>query len=91
MAKSDCIFHRAPGDSVDYAYGVTDIRWSYSAELRDTGTVSRLLYFLDPMFVDISSQYGFMLPKTLIRPTAEEISAGILHLAKFIYVLEIAD
>ncbi|OWZ61487.1 hypothetical protein AYX14_06322 [Cryptococcus neoformans] len=65
--------YRAPGDSVDYAYGVTDIRWSYSAELRDTGT------------------YGFMLPKTLIRPTAEEISAGILQLAKFIYVLEIAD
>ncbi|KJE00765.1 carboxypeptidase A4 [Cryptococcus gattii NT-10] len=65
--------YRAPGDSVDYAYGVTDVRWSYSAELRDTGT------------------YGFMLPKTLIRPTAEEISAGILHLAKFIYVLEIAD
>lgn len=91
MTKSDCIFDRAPGDSVDYAYGVTDIRWSYSAELRDTGTVSGLFHFLNPTSVDKSNQYGFMLPKTLIRPTAEEISAGILHLAKFIYVLEIAD
>lgn len=33
-------FHRAPGDAIDFAYGVTDVRWSYSAELRDTGTVS---------------------------------------------------
>ncbi|WVQ75021.1 hypothetical protein IAR50_004630 [Cryptococcus sp. DSM 104548] len=65
--------YRQPGDSVDYTYGVADIRWSYSAELRDTGT------------------YGFMLPKDLIRPTAEEISAGLLHLAKFIYLMEIAD
>ncbi|ODN78617.1 hypothetical protein L202_04216 [Cryptococcus amylolentus CBS 6039] len=65
--------YRQPGDSVDYSYGVADIRWSYSAELRDTGT------------------YGFMLPKDLIRPTAEEISAGILHLAKFIYLMEVAD
>lgn len=30
----------APGDAIDYSYGVTDIPWSYSAELRDTGTVS---------------------------------------------------
>ena len=31
---------RAPGDAIDYAYGITDVKWSYSAELRDTGTVS---------------------------------------------------
>lgn len=31
--------YRAPGDAIDYAYGIADIRWSYSAELRDTGTV----------------------------------------------------
>jgi extracellular matrix protein 14 len=31
---------RAPGDAIDFAYGITDVRWSYSAELRDTGTVS---------------------------------------------------
>jgi len=31
---------RAPGDAIDFAYGVADVRWSYSAELRDTGTVS---------------------------------------------------
>ena len=30
----------AAGDAIDYAYGEADIRWSYSAELRDTGTVS---------------------------------------------------
>jgi hypothetical protein len=28
------------GDSIDYAYGSAKIRWSYSVELRDTGTVS---------------------------------------------------
>lgn len=32
--------YRAPGDAIDFAYGVVDARWSYSAELRDTGTVS---------------------------------------------------
>ena len=31
---------RAPGDAIDYAYGTADVRWSFSAELRDTGTVS---------------------------------------------------
>ncbi|KAL7425007.1 hypothetical protein Q5752_000694 [Cryptotrichosporon argae] len=34
---------RAPGDAIDYAYGARDIRWSYSAELRDTGTYGFLL------------------------------------------------
>ncbi|WVF68441.1 hypothetical protein IAT40_003207 [Kwoniella sp. CBS 6097] len=63
--------YRAPGDAIDFTYGVTDIRWSYSAELRDTGT------------------YGFMLPPSLIRPTADEVTAGLLYLAKFIYVLEV--
>ena len=32
--------YRAPGDAIDFVYGVTDVRWTYSAELRDTGTVS---------------------------------------------------
>ncbi|WWC92737.1 uncharacterized protein L201_007696 [Kwoniella dendrophila CBS 6074] len=63
--------YRAPGDAIDYTYGVTDVRWSYSAELRDTGT------------------YGFMLPPKLIRPTADEITAGLMYLAKFIYALEV--
>ncbi|WWC95761.1 hypothetical protein V866_002627 [Kwoniella sp. B9012] len=63
--------YRAPGDAIDYSYGVTDVRWSYSAELRDTGT------------------YGFMLPPKLIRPTADEITAGLMYLAKFIYALEV--
>ncbi|WVR08121.1 hypothetical protein IAU60_005167 [Kwoniella sp. DSM 27419] len=63
--------YRAPGDAIDFAYGVTDIRWSYSAELRDTGT------------------YGFMLPPKLIRPTADEITAGLHYLAKFMYVQEV--
>ncbi|EIW71628.1 hypothetical protein TREMEDRAFT_27190 [Tremella mesenterica DSM 1558] len=62
---------RAPGDSIDYVYGVTDVRWTYSAELRDTGT------------------YGFMLPPDLIRPTAEELTSGLIFLAKFIYKSEI--
>lgn len=64
--------YRAPGDAIDFAYGVADVRWSYSAELRDTGT------------------YGFMLPPHLIRPTADEVSAGLLYLAKFIYNAEVA-
>jgi extracellular matrix protein 14 len=34
------LMYRAPGDAIDFAYGVADVRWSYSAELRDTGTVS---------------------------------------------------
>ena len=34
------LMSRAPGDAIDFAYGVADVRWSYSAELRDTGTVS---------------------------------------------------
>nr|XP_018260376.1 uncharacterized protein I303_07294 [Kwoniella dejecticola CBS 10117]OBR82534.1 hypothetical protein I303_07294 [Kwoniella dejecticola CBS 10117] len=63
--------YRAPGDAIDYTYGVTDVRWSYSAELRDTGT------------------YGFMLPPKLIRPTADEVTAGLMYLAKFIYALEV--
>ena len=32
--------YRAPGDAIDFAYGATDVRWSFSAELRDTGLVS---------------------------------------------------
>jgi extracellular matrix protein 14 len=35
-------------------------------------------------------QYGFMLPPHLIRPTADEVSAGLLYLAKFIYNAEVA-
>jgi len=38
--KSFWLMYRAPGDAIDFAYGVADVRWSYSAELRDTGTVS---------------------------------------------------
>jgi extracellular matrix protein 14 len=34
---------RMSGDSIDYAYGSAKIRWSYSVELRDTGTVSDAL------------------------------------------------
>jgi extracellular matrix protein 14 len=36
------LVYRAAGDSIDYAYGDQGIRWAYSAELRDTGTVSGL-------------------------------------------------
>ncbi|ORX37846.1 hypothetical protein BD324DRAFT_623520 [Kockovaella imperatae] len=64
--------YRAPGDSIDFAYGTTDVRWSFSTELRDTGV------------------YGFLLPASYIRPTGEEISAGLTFLAKFIYTTEIA-
>jgi hypothetical protein len=35
------LVYRAAGDSIDYAYGGQKIRWAYSAEMRDTGTVSR--------------------------------------------------
>jgi hypothetical protein len=31
-----------------------------------------------------------MLPPHLIRPTADEVSAGLLYLAKFIYNAEVA-
>ena len=36
-------------------------------------------------------QYGFMLPAHLIRPTADEISTGLVHLAKFIYNVEVVE
>jgi hypothetical protein len=35
------LVYRAAGDSIDYAYGGQKIRWAYSAEMRDTGTVGR--------------------------------------------------
>lgn len=63
--------HSSAGDAIDYSYAVADVRWSYSAELRDTGT------------------YGFVLPPHLIRPTGEEVSAGLRYLATFIFDTEI--
>jgi extracellular matrix protein 14 len=36
-------------------------------------------------------QYGFMLPPHLIRPTADEIATGLVHLAKFIYNVEVVE
>jgi extracellular matrix protein 14 len=39
-SSNSMLMCRAPGDAIDFAYGVADVRWSYSAELRDTGTVS---------------------------------------------------
>jgi extracellular matrix protein 14 len=80
---------------------VTDIRWSYSAELRDTGTVSAVhpVPSHHPTRWDASGpanyaltppQYGFLLPPSLIRPAAEETTAGLMYLARFIYNAEIA-
>lgn len=60
------------GDAIDYAYGHAGIRWSWSAELRDTGT------------------YGFLLPPSLIRPTAAELTDGLVYLADFIQKTEMA-
>lgn len=34
---------RAAGDSVDWAYGEEDIKWSFSMELPDTGTYGFLM------------------------------------------------
>ncbi|KAL7415333.1 hypothetical protein BDY24DRAFT_338162 [Mrakia frigida] len=34
---------RAPGDSIDFAYGSRDIKWSFSMELPDEGTYAFLL------------------------------------------------
>lgn len=31
--------HRAAGDAMDFAYATAEVRWSYSLEMRDTGTV----------------------------------------------------
>lgn len=31
---------RMAGDAIDWSYATAGIEWSYSAELRDTGTVS---------------------------------------------------
>lgn len=33
-------FSRMAGDAIDWSYASAGIEWSYSAELRDTGTVS---------------------------------------------------
>lgn len=81
------------GDSIDYAYGSAKIRWSYSVELRDTGTVSNALdgrWF--PLFqVGTDSpllQFGFLLPPSLIRETATEVTEGLVYLAKFINTIE---
>lgn len=46
--------NRAPGDAIDYAYGTADVRWSFSAELRDTGTVSLLLACCEYTFANIT-------------------------------------
>jgi hypothetical protein len=34
------------------------------------------------------SQFGFLLPPSLIRETASEITEGLIYLAKFINALE---
>ena len=82
---------RAPGDAIDFSYGVTDVQWSYSAELRDTGTVNTLFLGETSLaFTYAQVQHGFLLPPRLIRPTADELTAGMLYLAKFIYTVEIA-
>lgn len=41
--------YRYSGDSMDYAYAVADVRWAYSAELRDTGTVGDSGFELTPV------------------------------------------
>ncbi|KAJ9109556.1 hypothetical protein QFC20_003302 [Naganishia adeliensis] len=64
------LIYRMAGDAIDWSYASAGIEWSYSAELRDTGT------------------YGFLLPGSLIRPSAEEITAGLVYLAQFINRLE---
>ncbi|KAJ9107361.1 hypothetical protein QFC21_000811 [Naganishia friedmannii] len=64
------LIYRMAGDAIDWSYATAGIEWSYSAELRDTGT------------------YGFLLPGSLIRPSAEEITAGLVYLARFILTLE---
>ena len=87
---------RMSGDSIDYAYGSAKIRWSYSVELRDTGTVSHPLGFVAILRIgneetevrETLPQFGFLLPPHLIRETAAEITEGLVYLAKFINAIE---
>ncbi|GMK55171.1 hypothetical protein CspeluHIS016_0202270 [Cutaneotrichosporon spelunceum] len=46
---------RFSGDASDYAYAVGQIRWSYSAELRDTGTYGFMLppFLIRPTGIDV--------------------------------------
>ncbi|KAF9524324.1 putative carboxypeptidase [Crepidotus variabilis] len=52
----------ATGSSTDYAYDVSKIKYSFAAELRDTG------------------DNGFILPANQIRPSGEEVFAGVKYL-----------
>ncbi|KAF9524325.1 putative carboxypeptidase [Crepidotus variabilis] len=50
------------GSSTDYSYDVSKIKYSFAAELRDTGNS------------------GFVLPANQIRPSGEEVFAGVKYL-----------
>ncbi|KAJ3514780.1 hypothetical protein NLJ89_g2182 [Agrocybe chaxingu] len=54
--------YAATGSSVDYAYDVSRVKYSFTAELRDTGS------------------NGFVLPANQIRPSGEEVWAGVKSL-----------
>lgn len=49
---------------------------------------SRSVSFADLALTAFLDQYGFLLPGSLIRPSAEEITAGLVYLAQFIALLE---
>jgi murein tripeptide amidase MpaA len=53
--------YQATGSSTDYAY-MKGIKYSFAAELRDTGLK------------------GFVLPASQIRPSGEEVWAGVQYL-----------
>ncbi len=46
---------RFAGDAADYTYAVGQVRWSYSAELRDTGTYGFMLppFLIRPTGIDV--------------------------------------
>jgi len=75
------MLYPAPGNVLDWMYEKKNIKYSYVAHLRDTGTVGIYRCWLAPTNI---FQYGFTLPPTWIRPTAEEATDLISYLARFI-------
>lgn len=43
------------------------------------------------VLVSADMQYGFLLPPHQIRAAADEITTGLVHLAKFIYNVEVVN
>jgi hypothetical protein len=78
----------SPGESLDWTYSTAKIRWSFATELRDAGVFgassapfSSPSTLSHPLFLSLA---GFLLPPSQIRPSGEEMSAGLRSLTQFV-------